>query len=549
MINIINPILPGFNADPSALRVGSDYYVVTSTFNWCNGVSLYHSTDLKNWRLVRNILDRLSQLDLRGNQDSTGVWAPQISYNSEEKKFYLTYTDVKSLSSSFFDLNNYVVYADNIEGPWSEPTYLNSSGFDPSIFHDDDGKSWLLNLAWEFRDNYPHPGPIIIQELDIKTLSLKSESKIIYTGNVKFGCTEGPHLYKRNDWYFLLTAEGGTGYGHAVKIARSRSVLGPYVESTNGPLITSRLNVDPDKPKPDSDFLKPQFYNPGAELQKSGHGSIIDTVDGEGVLFHLSAQPIMPQMRCVLNRETSIQKIEWVNDWPILISGDSKPKKHVSFNHSEGEYIDVTEPGTVNFNMKKLPENFYSLKNILDESWCSLSNKVGVLSLRGRNSPYSAHDLSLVSRRVQHLHCDILTTMDFEPENCRQMAGLVIQTGSMTFYYLRYYYSETLKSPALGLMVSLNGEKHEEARTVLPYSGEITLKISLSGSTISFYFSNNAIDFKRVGFDMDSTVLSDEFTNSGPGAFDGTFVGMTAHDFDRQKKWAEFSSFSYLPKI
>lgn len=548
MIEVKNPILPGFNADPSAIRVNGDYYVVTSTFNWSYGVALYHSRDLKNWKQIGNILDRTEQLNMRGNPDSCGIWAPQISYNEKRALFILTYTDVKSLSDSFFDLNNYLVTSKDIEGPWSKPVHLNSSGFDPSIFHDDDGKSYLLNLAWEFRDNYPHPGPIIIQELDLEAYELVGSSKVIYRGNPNFGCTEGPHLIKKSGYYYLLTAEGGTGYGHAVTISRSKSIFGPYKESPDGPLLTSRKDINPVLQEEDTDFLKPQFYNPDISIQKAGHGSIIDTAEGEFVLFHLSARPVMPQMRCILNRETSLQKVIWDSDWPRLSHGDAYPRVNVGFNLTEYSEVDVTEPGKIIFNKMSLPVNFYSLKDIRSENWCSLKRKKGVLSIKGRNSPYSSHDYSLIARRVQHFNCDIETELSFDPENIRQMAGLVIQTGSRTFYFIRYFFSESLNSTAIDIMISSNGKLRRDGCIKVTKNEELNFRLSLRRSELTFFYSMDRVNFIQVGNTYDATLLSDEFTNSGPGAFDGTFVGMSVCDMDRQKKWAEFTSFSYIPK-
>src|SRR5207244_12626320 len=146
-MNIKNPILRGFNPDPSILRVGDDYYIATSTFEWFPGVQIHHSKDLVNWHLLTRPLTRTSQLDLRGNPNSAGVWAPDLSYY--DGLFYLIYTDVKSLDWIYNDTHNYLVTAPNIMGPWSEPIYLNSSGFDPSLFHDEDGRKWLLNMQWD----------------------------------------------------------------------------------------------------------------------------------------------------------------------------------------------------------------------------------------------------------------------------------------------------------------------------------------------------------------------------------------------------------------
>lgn len=140
MPQITNPILPGFNPDPSILRVGEDYYIATSTFEWFPGVQIHHSKDLANWDLVVRPLTRKAQLDMRGDPDSCGVWAPCLSHDG--KKFWLVYTDVKRKDGSFKDTHNYIVTAPRIEGPWSDPIYVNSSGFDPSIWHDDDGKTW-----------------------------------------------------------------------------------------------------------------------------------------------------------------------------------------------------------------------------------------------------------------------------------------------------------------------------------------------------------------------------------------------------------------------
>ena len=159
-MNITNPILRGFNPDPSILRVGDDYYIATSTFEWYPGVQIHHSKDLVHWRLLTRPLRRASQLDMRGDPDSCGIWAPCLTY--ADGLFYLIYTDVKrygrisssgASNASLRDFHNYLVTAEKIDGDWSEPIYLNSSGFDPSLFHDDDGRKYLVNMLWDHRAN------------------------------------------------------------------------------------------------------------------------------------------------------------------------------------------------------------------------------------------------------------------------------------------------------------------------------------------------------------------------------------------------------------
>src|SRR5690606_34497577 len=226
-----NPILPGFHPDPSILRVEDDYYIAVSTFEWYPGVQIYHSKDLINWRLIGQPLTRSSQLNLIGNIDSGGVWAPCLSYS--DGLFYLVYTDVKTRIGAFKDCHNYLVTSESIEGPWSEPIYLNSSGFDPSFFHDDDGRKWLVNMIWDFRKGHNSFAGIALQEYSPEEKKLVGPIRNIFTGS-ELGFTEAPHLYKRNGYYYLMTAEGGTWYTHAVTVARAKSLFGPYeIDPTN----------------------------------------------------------------------------------------------------------------------------------------------------------------------------------------------------------------------------------------------------------------------------------------------------------------------------
>jgi xylan 1,4-beta-xylosidase len=145
-MEITNPILTGFNPDPSLCRQGEDYYIATSTFEWFPGVRIYHSRDLKNWSLVSTPLDRVSMLDMKGNPDSGGIWAPCLSY--ADGKFWLLYTDVKIVDSPWKNGRNFLVTAPSIEGPWSEPIPMGNGGFDPSLFHDDDGRKYYLYRPW-----------------------------------------------------------------------------------------------------------------------------------------------------------------------------------------------------------------------------------------------------------------------------------------------------------------------------------------------------------------------------------------------------------------
>jgi xylan 1,4-beta-xylosidase len=259
---IRNPILAGFNPDPSILRVGSDYYIATSTFEWYPGVQIHHSRDLVHWRLLTRPLRRAQQLNMLGVPDSCGIWAPCLSYDGGE--FHLIYTNVKRYGTTtlgansgcvFRDLDNYLVTATEIDGEWSDPVFLNSSGFDPSLFHDDDGRKYLVNMLWDHRPGRNRFAGIVLQEYSATERRLTGDRSLIFTGT-SIGLTEAPHLYKRNGYYYLLTAEGGTGWGHAVTMARSRELRGPYELHPDTYILTTR-------------------DRPDVELQRAGHADLV----------------------------------------------------------------------------------------------------------------------------------------------------------------------------------------------------------------------------------------------------------------------------------
>ena len=266
---MLNPILPGFHPDPSIVRVGEDYYIATSTFEWWPGVRIHHSRDLVNWRLVGHALTRRSQLDLRGVQDSGGVWAPALSHS--DGLFWVVYSDVRGFNGFAKDVRNYLVTAPTIEGPWSDPAPLNASGFDPSLFHDDDGRKWILNQIWDRRPDHNQFAGIALQEYDPIAQKLRNNPVTIFQGT-ELGVTEGPHIYKRSGYYYLITAEGGTGEAHAVTIARARNLAGPYEICPHNPILTAA-------------------GRPEATLQKAGHGSLVETPDGRWYLAHLCSRP------------------------------------------------------------------------------------------------------------------------------------------------------------------------------------------------------------------------------------------------------------------
>ena len=221
---IKNPILTGFHADPCICRRGDDYYIAVSSFEWFPGIPIYHSRDMKHWELYTHVLTDERTLDLKRLPSAKGIWAPCLTYCEAEGLFYVVYGIMNSMNARYFDIDNYLITAPDITGPWSEPVYLHSAGFDASLLHGDDGRKWLVSLDWEFRTGYEKPGAICLVEYDPKAKAIKGNPQRIWRGGTDRGCLEAPHLTKRNGWYYLMCAEGGTGYYHCVTMAREGSV-------------------------------------------------------------------------------------------------------------------------------------------------------------------------------------------------------------------------------------------------------------------------------------------------------------------------------------
>jgi len=520
---ILNPILRGFHPDPSILRVDDDFYVATSTFQWFPGVRISHSRDLKHWRVLTHALTRLDQLDMRGNPRSGGVWAPCLTF--AKGLFHLVYTDVKNWGFGFDDCHNYLVTAESIEGPWSDPIYLNSSGFDPSLFTDDDGRQWIVNLIWDHRPGRDSFGGIALQEYCAERRSLVGKPRRIFGGSAR-GRTEGPHLYHYGDYYYLMVAEGGTGWEHAVTVARSRQIEGPYETDPRGSMLTSQ-------------------GSPRTALQKAGHGSLVQTQTGEWYLAHLCARPVCEHRRCVLGRETAIQRVEWTSEgWLRLADGGFLPQ------------IQVQAPGLVDcpfppeqhrdhFDSDQLSPHYQTLLEPANSDWLSLFERPGYLRLRGRQSPRSLHRQSLVGRRFQSFHCRFETSVEFRPVNFQQMAGLMCLYDDENFYYANIGFDDELGIHLGVLESSLGKLSNVLEKPVSLADGHVYLRADYHEAALRFFYSLDGQHWAPLTDNLDATILSDEHTTAGLG-FTGSFGALCAHDMSGQRAIADFDYFDYI---
>jgi xylan 1,4-beta-xylosidase len=531
---IRNPILPGFNPDPSIVRVGDDYYIATSTFEWFPGVQIHHSRDLVHWQLLTRPLTRPSQLNMLGDPDSCGIWAPCLSF--ADGLFYLVYTDVKrygrttvggSSGVSLRDFHNYLVTSPRIDGEWSDPVYLHSSGFDPSLFHDDDGRKYIVNMLWDHRPGKNRFAGIVLQEYSAKQGQLIGPTRTIFKGT-PLGLTEGPHLYKRDGYYYLLTAEGGTGWGHAATLARSRTLTGPYELHPDGPLLTAR-------------------HRPDAELQRAGHADLVETQDGETYLVHLCGRPIRNRGRCTLGRETAIQRMAWSDDgWLRTADGTGLPRVEVPAPRLPAHAF-PTPPAREDFNGPELPIDFQWLRSPWPEELFSLTARPGCLRLYGRETLGSLFRQSLVARR-QQAHCyHAATVVEFEPEHFQQIAGLVCYYNSSKLHCL-YVSRDADVGKHIRVTSFLPDQILTDSSTapiLIPDGTPVYLRVEVDYERLRFAYRVEGRDWQWLPELFDASVLSDEAAAPGTPNFTGAFVGMCCHDMSGTRRPADFDYFEY----
>ena len=280
-----NPIISGFHPDPSVCRDDQGrYLIVCSSFHYFPGVPIYESWDMKHWRQIGNVLDRASQLPLEAASSWLGIYAPTIRYN--DGVYYMITTNVGNGG-------NFMVTATDPRGPWSEPLWLEQEGIDPSLLFDD-GRCYMVS----------NPNEVItLCEIDPATGATLSPSREIWRGT-GLRHPEGPHIYKKDGWYYLLISEGGTELAHGLTMARARDIYGPYEACPRNPIFTHCNRAGQD-----------------SRIQGTGHGDLVQDGDGQWWMVMLAYRQLGDGAYHHLGRETFLAPVEWDSDGWLVVNG------------------------------------------------------------------------------------------------------------------------------------------------------------------------------------------------------------------------------------
>lgn len=511
MVMANNPIQAGFYPDPSICRVGNDFYMVHSSFCYFPGVPIFHSTDLANWEQIGHVLDRSSQLVLDGCRHSQGIFAPTIRYH--DGVFYMITTNVSGGG-------NFIVTSKHPSKDWSEPYYLGekAKGIDPSLFFDEDGRCYYIGTRGkEQNGEYDGDNEIWIQELDLTKMKLIGESTAIWTGAMKRAVwAEGPHLYKKGEYYYLMIAEGGTAENHSITIARSKQIQGPYEGNRNNPIFTHR-------------HLGGKY-----PVVYVGHGDMAEDTMGNWYMVMLASRPYEGYTN--MGRETFLAKVVWEDDWPVVNPGIGKLEDKVSLPFEKMDFI--PEEPCIHFLEDKLQDCFVMLRNP-KKGMYQLGERTGFLRLflqpetiKEQVSP------AYIAIRQKHSHYQVSTLLDFSGKLSTEVAGLVILQSNYYHIRMEQYYEGN--NAYIQLIKCENGIDTKIVQKQVPI-GNIILKIVNRGQKANFYCMSKG-KYIEIAKQIDVHMLSTEIA----GGFTGCTIGMYASSNGKESdNYADFGWMSY----
>jgi xylan 1,4-beta-xylosidase len=507
-----SPILQGCYPDPSITRKGDDYYIVNSSFAMFPGVPIFHSNDLVNWKQIGHVLDRESQLKVYTSGISEGIYAPVIRYNPNNDTFYM-------ITTQFADgIGNMVVKTkDPKEGSWSDPIKLDFQGIDPSLFFDDNGKAYVIH------NDAPDPGKelytghrvIKIWDYDVeKDQVIAGTDKIIVDGGVDISkepiWIEAPHIYKRNNKYYLMCAEGGTADDHSEVIFSSDNPRGPYVPAAKNPILTQR-HLDKSRPNP---------------IEWAGHADIVEGPDGGLYSVFLAIRP-NEKNRVNTGRETFMLPVDWSEEFPVFQGGLEVLKPSIPMptgmenKTNSGDYFpNGNFVFTDKFNGNSFDHRWVALRG--PREFFSELSKDGVRIKPLEVSIKEKKPISALFYRQQHNSFAAEVEMVYMPSSEKDLAGITCLQ-SENFNYV-FGITKSGNENYLLLARTEKGETKVLASKKLEANSAVKLQVTANGDNYNFNFSQNGKTYENLGGIVSGDILS---TNIA-GGFTGALIGMYA---------------------
>nr|MBP7472486.1 glycoside hydrolase family 43 protein [Prevotella sp.] len=489
-----NPVIPGFHPDPSICRVGNDYYIVNSSFEYFPGVPISHSTDLVNWKQIGNVLNRESQLPLKGTSSWTGIYAPTLRYNAGT--WYMITTNVGNGG-------NFMVTATSPEGPWSDPIWLDQKGIDPSLYFED-GKCYMCS----------NPGDAIwLCEIDAKTGKQLTESKKLWSGDGG-RYPEGPHIYKKDGFYYLLISEGGTELAHHLTIARSKNIYGPYESNPANPILTNC-----------------NMLGQNSQIQGTGHGDFVQSPDGSWWLTFLAYRNF-GGLYHHLGRETYIAPVEWkVGGWPVVNGGqpiDTLMKAKLPNNAKQTladvtvNGVDANDPGWLYIQNKKAGS--YSFEN-------------GKARLYANGSLIKNENPTFIGRR--QMSEKVMMEAEVTPHES-DTASVSSEFGLCAYQINDGYFSMYVQDNQVYVCCRLKSAEALSDGYMLPEGNEkVKLRIRSDGNMYYFDVAEEGQSYHQIAA-HNCSIISTEVA----GGFTGVVLGMYVGGLNKDA-YADFDKFVY----
>ncbi len=504
-----NPVQRGFFPDPSVIRVKEDYYMVNSSFQYFPAIPISHSRDMVHWEIIGHAITNPDWLDLSEIKDSHGIWAPDISYVNGTFYIFATLrlngdgkTDHTVLRRQL------VVTSQTPEGPYSKPSWLEVDNIDPSHFVDDDGRHYMV-IA---------PG-IKLVPLDETGTKTAGEMINAWDGTGE-RCSEGPHILKKDGWYYAIVAEGGTGYGHGINVGRSRSLFGPYENSPYNPVMRQ--------------------FHPEAKLQRSGHGKLVEAADGSWWCYYLLGRPNAHKYTTI-GRESGLDPVQWTDDGWFTINGGKGPSEEqiapdLPVSPCPKWQRDDFDTETLNLNWEFVRRPDYGNFSLTERpGYCRIWTGDGQLfEIRAKNT---------LLRREQELSYEASTKLEFYPDLNGEQAGLTCYYSTATYARFSLCWQNGRK-----LQLVINRNHGEELMAEIPDipMGPVWLKVTVEKLRRTFTYSFDGENWAQAGVLENCIYLCDEGVPDDPKRHTGTLVGIYANNGGcGSRKCADFDFFSY----